>query len=148
MTIEAFQRFAMAFESAFAQDRWSLVGEAMTDDVGWRVTGAPLPFGVSVSGRAAALAAIIESTEGFDRRFDRRLPKIVDGPTVIPGGVHFTWVVRYERDGLPPAVLYGQEWDLFVDGKLEFHTERLDNTAELLAYVRAHDQALRPRRDR
>jgi hypothetical protein len=141
-----FGRFALAFEQSFANDDWSAVAEHVTDDLVWIVRGPHEPLSGAFVGRDAAIAAVDESCAAFDRRFDRREPRILAGPTPIPGGVHLTWEVTYSRDGVDPFVLRGEEWDFFRDGRLELHRERIHNTAELYDYLAKHGAALRPAR--
>jgi hypothetical protein len=141
---EAFVHFALAFEKGFAADDWRVLEPQIADDVVWIVAEMPEPIGGVHRGAKATLAAIAASCDAFDRRFDAREPRILEGPTPIPGGVHLTWVVTYRREGLEPFELRGEEWDFFRDGKLELHRERMQNLAEGLAFVHQHDRALRP----
>ncbi|MGH7288655.1 MAG: hypothetical protein ACREI8_11625 [Myxococcota bacterium] len=144
--MQAFHTYATAFEVGFASRDWkATVGPRMTADVVWSVAGAPPPFGGVWQGHDDVLGAILYSTDHFDRRFDAREPRIVDGPTEIPGGIHLRWVVTYRRAGLPPFELQGEEWDLFRDGKLEFHHERITNPADTLAYLGQHGEKLHQR---
>ncbi|HXC53536.1 MAG TPA: hypothetical protein VN634_21800 [Candidatus Limnocylindrales bacterium] len=141
---QAFAAFAEAFEVGFASRDWTPVDRMMTDDVVWSLAELPPPVGGTHVGRQQAIDAIRLSTDTFDRRFDRREPVITDGPREIPGGIHMTWAVTYTRDGLPPFVLLGEEWDLFRDGKLEVHRERVHNLAEMWTYVANHNDRLAP----
>jgi hypothetical protein len=63
------------------------------------------------------------------------------------GGIHLAWQVTYTREGLPPFVLRGEEWDLFPAGKLAMHYERIHNGEEALAYMARHHEALLPARE-
>jgi hypothetical protein len=143
---EAFFQFALAFEKGFAADDWRLVEPQLADDVVWIVEGMPEPIGGVHRTAKTTLAAIAESCPVFDRRFDAREPRILEGPTPIPGGVHLTWVVTYRRAGLAPFELRGEEWDFFRDGKLELHRERMENVGYALDFVREHDREILPRR--
>jgi hypothetical protein len=140
----AFIAYAEAFEVGFASRDWKPVDDLMTDDVVWSLENMPEPLGGTHVGRGDVLDAIRVSTDSFDRRFDRREPRIVEGPREIPGGIHITWAVTYERDGLEPFVLLGEEWDLFRDGKLSLHRENIHNMGDALAFMAMHDGALRP----
>ncbi len=142
----AFAQYASAFEEGFAADDWSLVDIHFDDDIVWSVGGLPAPMDVVAHGRKAVVAAIRQSVDTFDRRFDRREPAAVKGPVEIPGGIHLAWKVTYTRAGLPPFELRGEEWDLFRGGKLVMHYEHIHNAAEVLAYLAQHDAALVPRR--
>ena len=144
--LESFRAYALAFEAGYASDDWKTVDAHLTEDALWVVAGAPPPLGGVSQGREAILRAIKESCDSFDRRFDIRDPRIVHGPTRIPGGVHFTWVVTYRRHGLPPFELHGEEWDFFRDGKLEFHRERFTNLPEAVEYLKSHSGSLLPAR--
>lgn len=144
--VQAFQEYALAFEKSYAADDWSDVAACLAPDVIWALGGAPPPLGGAWQGPEAVLGAIRASVGSFDRRFDAREPRILEGPTVIPGGVHLSWVVTYRRDGLPPFELVGEEWDFFRDGKLEFHRERIANAAETLAFLQRHAERLLPAR--
>lgn len=145
-TLSAFYAYAQAFEAGYAADDWQIVDRQLSDDIGWAVGGVAPPLGGVWHGRAATLQAIRQSCGSFDRRFDARQPRIVDGPRPIPGGVHFVFVVTYRRAGLPPVELEGVEWDFFRDGKLEFHRERLLNVPTLLQYLERHGAHLLPER--
>jgi ketosteroid isomerase-like protein len=144
--MQAFQKYAMAFEAGYASGDWKgTVGPCLADDVLWTAPGAPPPFGGVHHGHDAVLDQIRATTEAFDRRFDAREPRIVEGPTEIPGGIHMSWAVTYRRDGCPPLELLGEEWDFFHDGKLELHRERIWNLEESAAYLRKHEAKLHRR---
>jgi len=141
-----FFRFALAFENAFAANDWSQLDPHVSDGVVWVVEGLPGADGGLSHGRDACLSAIASSCGTFDYRFDRREPRILAGPTPIPGGVHLTWTVTYSRAGLEPFELRGEEWDLFgADGQLELHRERIHNLADALTFAARHEAELRPR---
>ena len=144
--VAAFLAYAEAFEKSYATDDWSHVDRQTHDDIVWCAAGAPPPFGGLWSGRKDTLAQIRVSVGEFDRRFDAREPKILTGPTPIPGGVHMTWEVTYRREGLPPLPLRGEEWDLFQDGKLVLHREVIHSAAETAAFLAQHGAKLRPAR--
>ncbi len=144
--VMAFVQYATAFEDGFAADDWHLVDVLFDDDVAWAVGGLPSPEPFLAQGRANVSATIKKSVDAFDRRFDTREPVPTSGPVPIPGGIHLEWTVTYTRDGLPPFVLRGEEWDLFRDGKLVMHYEHIHNGADALAYLARHAAALRPPR--
>ena len=141
--VAAFLAYAESFEKSIATDDWSHVDRQTHDQIVWNVAGSP-PIGGVYAGREATMGAIRASVAAFDRRFDAREPRILVGPTPIPGGIHMTWAVTYRREGLPDFVLKGEEWDLFRDGKLILHREVIHNEAELFAYLAKHAAKLRP----
>jgi hypothetical protein len=59
-----------AFEQAVASDNWSGLGGFLTDDVVYRVNGAP--FDCQLRGREAVVAGFARSVRGFDRHFAQR----------------------------------------------------------------------------
>ena len=145
-TLGDFMRYARAFQEAFATDDWARVEILFDDDIVWGAGGPGLPPGTGylARGRSNASAAVKKSCDMYDRRFDRREPIPTSGPVAIPGGVHLEWVVTYTREGLPPIVVRGEEWDLFRDGKLVMHYECIHNGAEFAAFLSEHDAALLP----
>ena len=140
-----FLRYATAFEDAFAADDWRIVDQHFDDEIAWSCAGLA-GANYMAQGRAQVSAAIKQSVDTFDRRFDLREPQAVGVPAVIPGGIHLDWRVVYSREGLPSFELRGAEWDLFRDGKLVMHHERVHNGVEALEFIARHDAALRPRR--
>lgn len=142
--LKAFVDYASAFERAYAANDWTLVAPLLDENVSWVIDNAPQPIGGAYAGRGAALAAMARSCNHFDRRFDRRLPRIVEGPVAIPGGIYMRWLVDYCRDGLPILELQGEEWDFFCDGQLVHHRETFANLDEVQAYLRQHEAALLP----
>ena len=144
--VDAFVAYATAFEKSYAEDDWSHVDRLTHDDVVWSAVGAPPPFGGVWSGRRDTLAQVRTSVGAFDRRFDERVPRILAGPTPIPGGIHMSWAVVYRRAGLPDLELRGEEWDLFQDGKLVLHREVIHNARETVDFLAKHAAKLRPAR--
>src|SRR5262245_7466119 len=89
--LSRFHAYAAAFESA----DWSVLAPFFTEDAANELNGA------RVDGRAAVLQGFHDSVGMFDRRFDRRALRFVEGPAVEEGVVHLRAAVRYERHGLP-----------------------------------------------
>jgi len=143
-SIEAFKRYALAFEQGFSAKDWSLVAPHLTHDVGWSVRGADGPFAGTCAGRAQVLQAIQKSCDGFDHRFAVREPRMIGRPQLIPGGVYFAWEVRFTSEGVPEFVLRGEEWDLFREGKLEFHREHIWNGEAAHEHLVRHGARLHP----
>lgn len=64
------QSWIAAFDAAVDSDEWSKLGRFITEDVVYRVSGAP--FDCHIRGREAVVAAFARSVRGFDHRFQRR----------------------------------------------------------------------------
>ena len=54
-----------------------------------------------------------------------------------------TWRITFQRKDLSDFQLFGEEWDLFRDGKLEFHHERIWNAGDAIKYVIDSEDRLR-----
>jgi len=141
--VKSFLIYADAFEVGFASRDWQVVADLMAENVSWTYE-IPPPEGGTHVGRDNAIAAIRRSVDGFDRRFDLRKPEVTKPPMAFPGGVYLPWRVTYTRNGLPPLVLLGEEWDLFRDGKMVMHHERFHNMHEIAAFLERHDGELLP----
>lgn len=142
--IASFMAYAEAFEVGFATKDWKIVGDHFADDITWILDGLPPPVGGTHIGRDAVLEGIRQSVDSLDRRFDLRKPEATSPPAAFVDGVYLPWKITYTRAGLPSFILTGEEWDIFRDGKMILHYERLTNTEELAAFVEQHNEALLP----
>lgn len=142
--IASFMAYAEAFEIGFATKDWKVVGDLFADNITWILDGLPPPAGGTHIGKETVLEGIRQSVDGFDRRFDLRKPEITSPPAEFSDGIYLPWQVTYERCNLPPFVLIGEEWDIFRDGKMVLHYERLHNTKELTTFLEQHNEALLP----
>jgi hypothetical protein len=136
--IERFHAYAAAFESAYATDDWALLEPYFTEDATSELNGA------RVEGRAAVLASFRDGVHMFDRRFDSRALRLTLGPIVEDGCVRITATVRYERAGLEPLDLVGDEWFAFEGDRIKRHVDRVVNGAAVMEYLVRHGEALRP----
>jgi hypothetical protein len=136
--------YAEAFEVGFATSDWNVVGDHLADDITWILDGLPAPVGGTNIGREAVLEGIRLSVDSFDRRFDLRKPEATCPPAAFADGVYLPWQITYTRSDLPPFVLIGEEWDIFRDGKMVLHYERIGNTKEMAAYLNHYDALLLP----
>jgi len=136
--LSRFHAYAAAFETAFASDDWSVLEPFFTEDAGNELNGG------RVEGRSAILRAFRDSVTMFDRRFDRRALRFVDGPAVEDGVVHLKAAVRYERRGLPALEVLGEEWFHFVGDRIQRHVDQVLNLDAVMTYVAEHNDALRP----
>jgi len=138
--IERVQGFAEAFETAYATDDWAVLEPFLADDVSSELNG------TRVDGRAAVLDSFRVSCDAFDRRFDRRAMRIIEGPELEDGVVRIKTVNTYERAGLPPLELIGEEWFHFEGDRIVRHVDQVVNGAEVMGFLAEHGAALRPLR--
>lgn len=144
--IERFVQYALAFEEVLASDDWSRLHEHLTPDAVHTVLGGG-PLELCSNGRDAVVAGLRASVESLDRRFDRRLPEIVSGPSERGGVVWMDWRLTLQREGLPDLILEGTHATHFEGGRISRIDEAISNavTERLEAYLAEHDGRLRPR---
>lgn len=113
--LERFIQYAADFEKTFRDDDWSRLEPYFTDDATYSVE--KMPFAFTARGRAAVLAAIRRSLDGFDRRLTRRV-EVVGTPTEQGSEVVIPWRAHYERPGAPPLVFGAREIAVYRDGRI------------------------------
>lgn len=136
--IERYRAYAAAFDAAYEHDDWTMLEPHFTEDATSELNGA------RVDGRAGILASFRDAVAMFDRRFDTRAPRYTQGPAAEDGRIHTTMVSRYERAGLPPLEVIGEEWFTFRGDRIAEHVDRVLNGAEVMGYLAQHADALRP----
>jgi hypothetical protein len=136
--LERFAAYAAAFETAYATDDWSVLEPFFTEDATTELNGA------RVDGRPGVLRSFQEAVAMFDRRFDSRTMRFVEGPEISDGVVRIKTLGRYERAGLEPLELIGEEWFHFEGDRIQRHIDHVLNVAEVMAYLASHGEALRP----
>jgi hypothetical protein len=141
--IERFGAYAMAFEQVMTSDDWSAIEPFFTEEAVYDSDAAVL-FGGRWEGRAAVLAALKESLDGFDRRCDSRTPEIVEGPVEKDGGVWVRFRVVYTVSGAPDLVLEGEETARFEGDRIRHlqdrYTDEMNRT--LTAWYAEHGAKL------
>jgi len=143
--LERFSGYVRDFELAYLTDDWSRLAPWFAPDAiheiehGGRIA-------VGGSGAAAVIADLRDGVLRMDRRFDVRIPEILDGPRTRPDGIHMTWRLRFHRAGLPDLALEGDHRTVFDGGRIVAIRERLapGAAAQVEAYLTEHDAALRP----
>jgi hypothetical protein len=135
---ERFLAFAAAFEAAYATDDWTILEPFLTEGATSELNGA------RVDGRDAVLQSFREACNMFDRRFDSREMRFVEGPEVRDGVVRIKAVGTYRRTGLEPLELVGEEWFHFEGDRITRHVDQVLNGAEVMGYLVRHTAALRP----
>ena len=136
--LSRFHAYAAAFEAAFDSDDWTVLAPFFTEDASNELNG------MRVEGRSAVLQGFRDSVAMFDRRFDGRALRFVEGPVVEDGVVRLKAVVRYERRGLPALEVIGEEWFHFAGDRIQRHVDQVLNLDEVMGYLAQHGEALRP----
>lgn len=106
------------------------------------------PFVTHDIGREAVVAGLAAGVRTVDRRFDARIPEIIEGPTVRGGGIWFRFRLTLCREGLPDLAIEGELHHAFYDGGdaiagLNEHVS-LDICEAAAAYLSRHAEKLRP----
>jgi hypothetical protein len=140
-----FLGYVRAFELACLSGHWSLLEPHFAPGAIHRVPGEG-PLACDDRGREAVIAGLRRSVETLDRRFDARVPEILDGPTLRDDGLWMRWRLSFRRAGLPPLELEGEHVTAFERGLITaIHETLLDGADRRAAeYLARHDAALRP----
>jgi hypothetical protein len=143
--IDRFIAYAVAFEEGIKSDDWSAVGAFFTEDAVYETNDGP-PFGGKREGREAVLAFFKRSLDGFDRRFDSREGKLLEGPIEKDGAVWIKWEASYRVQNAPELRIEGEE-RAFYDGdrirRLEDYIPAEVND-RIAVFMQAHGSKLKP----
>ena len=133
-----FHAYAAAFETAYETDDWSVLEPFFTEDATSELNGA------QVDGRPGVLRSFQDAVAMFDRRFDSRTMRFIEGPEIADGVVRIKTLGRYERAGVEPLELVGEEWFHFEGDRIKRHVDHVLNVADVMNYLARHADALRP----
>jgi len=145
-SLSGFLAYARAFELAQASDDFSLLVPCFAPDVRHTVEG-EAPLGADDRGREAVIAGLRASVYAIDRRFDARIPEVLEGPVLRDGGVWMRFGLRLRRAGLPDLLLEGEHLTRHDgSGAVLAIEERIlaDSDRATREYLARHDAALRP----
>jgi hypothetical protein len=115
--VSRFREYAAAFEDVVKSDDFRRLEPYFTEDAVYEILGGP-PFAGRHAGRAAILAYLKASLDGFDRRFPTRRLEILEGPELRDGSVWFRWRASYSGPGIPELVLDGIETASFEGDRI------------------------------
>jgi hypothetical protein len=143
--LERFFDYARAFEMAYIADLWTGLEAFFADDARHVVEDGG-PLALDDRGRAAVVEGLRQSALGLDRRFDVRIPEIIDGPSVRPDGVWMRFGLTFRRAGLPELRFEGEHLARYADGRIVALEERLapGMSERVAAYLDEHGAHLRP----
>ena len=144
--LERFIGYMQAFELAWLADDWSVLADFFAPDAVYEPIDAGA-FGGGGTGRDAAIAALRASTSGIDRRFDVRIPEVLEGPLTRPDGTIFMrYALTLRRAGVPDFVSYGDHATTYANGRIVRIVDTPDagTAARLARYLEEHGAKLRP----
>jgi hypothetical protein len=147
--LQRFIAYAQAFEVAFWSDGWDGIAPFFADGARHLVHGAA-PLGCDDRGRDAVVRGLRESVSMMDRRFDVRIPEVLEGPLVRGGadpGIWMRYSLALRRKGLPELRFEGTHMARYdAQGLIREIEEQVEAGAgeRVAAYLARHDAALRP----
>ena len=143
--LERFMGYALAFEQAFWTEAWDGILPFFAEDARHIVRGKGV-LAADDQGRAAVVEGLRRSVHGMDRRFDVRIPEILDGPRTREDGVWMRFVVSLRRAGLPELRFEGEHLTRYERGCIASIEEWPEAGAgeRVAAYLAEHDAKLRP----
>jgi len=143
--LERFFSYARSFEVAYWADAWSELEPYLTEDVR-HVVHAAAPMGACDEGREAFIAGLRTSVHSIDRRFDVRIPEVIEGPRAQPDGVWMRFALTLRRAGLPDLCIRGEHLVRYAGDRIALIEETLEpGTAERVrAHLAEHRDRLRP----
>jgi len=143
--LERFFGYVRAFELANLSGNWGLLEPCFSEDACHLVDDGGV-LGGDDHGRAAVIDGLRDSVYRNDRRFDVRIPEILEGPLVRPDGIWMRWALGFRRAGLPELRVEGDHLAVYGGGRIRRLEERVAPGAaqRVAAYLAEHGAALRP----
>jgi hypothetical protein len=137
--IPRFVEYADAFEKAFESDDWSDVEAFFDEDAVYEV-GLPLLGASRCEGREAILTWLKDVLDRFDRRFDSRELRLLEGPKESGGEVWIRGTATYRAAGVPDFTLLLEETVRFEGDRIVHLEDRYSDEmiAATEAYLRDH----------
>lgn len=143
--LERFFGYVRAFELANLSGNWSLLEPCFTEDACHLVDDGGV-LGGDDHGRAAVIEGLRDSVYRNDRRFDVRIPEILEGPAPRGDGIWMRWALTFRRAGLPELRIEGDHLAVYAGGRIRRLEERVapGDAERVAAYLSEHGARLRP----
>jgi ketosteroid isomerase-like protein len=141
--IARFAEYAAAFEKAFESDDWSILEPFFTDDAVYE-SGLPEPLGARSEGRQAVFDYFKDILDRFDRRFEERELKLLEGPREEGDAVWIRGSATYRAAGIPDFVLELEETAHFDGDRIRLLEDRYESQTsdDLMAWLNEHGTAV------
>jgi predicted ester cyclase len=144
--LSRFLEYAREFEVAQLTDDFDRIVPFFASDASHGVVAAD-PLAADDHGRERVVAGLRESVHRIDRRFDTRIPEVLDGPLVRPDGIWMRFGLTLRRQGLPDLCLEGEHLTTY-DGAgaiVRIEEKMLDGCDEAARlFLERHHEVLRP----
>jgi len=143
--LERFFGYARDFELAYLTDDWNRIRPWFAESAVHGVENGGA-LGSGASGATAVVDDLRDSVRRVDRRFDVRIPEIIDGPRTRPDGVFMRWTLTLRREGVPDLLLAGDHLTVYANGKIAAIHEQLapETPQRVASYLAEHGAKLRP----
>jgi hypothetical protein len=112
-----FTRYALRFERAFKTDDWGSVEACFHPDATYVIAGTGTDYDGETRGPAAIARLFQRMLNDYDRKFDKRSPRIASWPRVRSGELDLRWSVRYSLRG-DSTVVTGRSQCRFTGGQI------------------------------
>lgn len=136
-----------AFEKTVKDDNWDRLTPMLSEEVEYRVMGAP--FSAHLRGREAVVAGLAQSVRNFDHRMDGRRWSPLAIRVDETGYVRCHILSEYMRGGERVLAFQAEGHWGFRDGKidlmLDFYDPQHLDVQEALGWIHEHGQDLDPR---
>lgn len=144
--LERLFHYMRDFEMAYLSGQWSLLDAHFHEDARHTIDGGSGPLGSGGNGRAAIVTGLRGGVDAIDRRFDVRIPEIVEGPTTRDDGVWMRFALTLRRAGLPDLRIDGEHLARYRGDRIELLAEKVapDTAARVKAYLDEHSAKLKP----
>jgi hypothetical protein len=143
--LERFFAYARVFEVAYWADAWSGLEPFLADDVR-HVVHAADPLRADDRGRDAFVAGLRESVHSIDRRFDVRIPEVIEGPRARDGGVWMRFSLTLRHPGVPDLCIRGGHLVRYEGGRIVLVEETIEPGLgeHVAAHLAEYEDRLRP----
>lgn len=141
--IPRFLAYAAAFENAYKDDQWSALEEFFSPDAVYEI-GLPLLGSERCEGRDAILSWFPDVLDRFDRKFESRELKPLEGPREEGSEVWLRGAATYRSPGLPDFVLVLKETARFEGDRIVHLEDRYTSEmeAETRLYLKEYSEKL------
>lgn len=145
--LEQWRKWIDAFDTTVQDDNWERLSPYLTEDVVYRVTGAP--FAAHLRGRDAVLKGLARSVRSFDRRMDGRRWSPLAIVADDTGYVRCNILSEYLRGGETVLAFQARGHWGFRDGRidlmLDFYDPQHADVQAALQWIGEHGHDLDPR---
>jgi hypothetical protein len=141
--IPRFLAYAAAFERAYEDDQWSALEKFFSPDAVYEI-GLPLLGSERCEGRDAILSWFPDVLDRFDRKFESRELKPLEGPKEEGSEVWLRGSATYRAPGFPDFVLVLEETARFEGDRIVRLEDRYTSEmeAEMRRYLEEHGEKL------